>query len=275
MEAQTDRLIVRPFRPDDWRHLLDYLSLPEIYAFEPGEPIDAARARAMAVERSKGRAFWAVELRTNQRMIGHLYFQPVEPAELRTYELGYIFNPAYQRQGYATEATRALIDHAFAEMGVHRVVASCNPANVASWRVLEKIGFVREGHLRQNIFFRCDTDGRPIWQDTFEYARLSDLDAPEARQPAETATSRRSKRRSPMTHPARYQVRVRLEGELSPAWTGMFADLAVTTEPDGTTLVRGELADQAAVHGLLAAIRDLGLSMISVETVAIPRRSSR
>lgn len=190
MEIQTDRLIVRPIRPDDWRHLFDYLSLPEIYAFEPGEPIDAAQARAMAVERSSGQAFVAVELRAERRMIGHLYFQPVEPAELRTHELGYIFNPAYQRQGYATEAARALVDHAFAELGVHRVVANCNPANVASWRVLEKIGFVREGHLRQNIFFRCDTDGRPMWQDTFEYARLSDLDAPEARQPAGTATSR-------------------------------------------------------------------------------------
>ena len=181
--AVSTRRLARPVR---------LLSLPEIYAFEPGEPIDAAQARAMAVERSKGRAFGAVELRANQRMIGHLYFQPVEPAELRTYELGYIFNPACQRQGYATEAARAFVDHAFAELGVHRVVANCNPANVASWRVLEKIGFVREGHLRQNIFFRCDTDGRPMSQDTFEYARLSDPRHPEARRPAGTATSSES-----------------------------------------------------------------------------------
>jgi hypothetical protein len=53
----------------------------------------------------------------------------------------------------------------------------------------------------------------------------------------------------------------------------MFADLAVTTELNGTTLVSGELADQAAVHGLLAAVRDLGLSLVSVETVAIPPSS--
>ena len=78
-----------------------------------------------------------------------------------------------------------------------------------------------------------------------------------------------------MAHPVRYQVRVRVQGELPPTWSSVFADLAVTAEPDGTTLVSGELADQAAVHGLLAAIRDLGLSLISVETVAIPRRSSR
>jgi RimJ/RimL family protein N-acetyltransferase len=182
MEIHTERLIVRPFRPDDWRDLFDYLSLPEVYAFEPGEPVDSEQARALAIARSNGRAFWAVERRTDRRMIGHLYFAPIEPAELRTCELGYIFNPACQRQGYATEATRALVDHAFAEMGVHRVVANCNPANVASWRVLEKIGFVREGHLRQSVFFRCDTEGRPMWQDTFQYARLSDLDAPGAPQ---------------------------------------------------------------------------------------------
>jgi hypothetical protein len=78
-----------------------------------------------------------------------------------------------------------------------------------------------------------------------------------------------------MAHLVRHQVRVRVQGELPATWSSVFSDLAVTTEPDGTTLVCGELADQAAVHGLLAAIRDLGLSLISVETVAIAWRSSR
>ncbi len=77
-----------------------------------------------------------------------------------------------------------------------------------------------------------------------------------------------------MSHPVRYQTRVRVQGELAPAWSNVLADLAVAAEPDGTTLVSGELADQAALHGLLAAMRDLGLSLISVETVAIPRSSS-
>jgi hypothetical protein len=76
-----------------------------------------------------------------------------------------------------------------------------------------------------------------------------------------------------MARSVRYQIRVRVQGELAPAWSTLLADLAVAAEPDGTTLVSGELADQAAVHGLLAAIRDLGLSMISVETIAIPSPS--
>jgi hypothetical protein len=78
-----------------------------------------------------------------------------------------------------------------------------------------------------------------------------------------------------MANLVHHQVRVRVKGELPASWFSVFSDLAVTAEPDGTTLVSGELADQAAVHGLLAAIQDLGLSLISVETVAFPRRSSR
>jgi hypothetical protein len=87
-----------------------------------------------------------------------------------------------------------------------------------------------------------------------------------------------------MAHLVGHQVRVRVQGDQvagsSPwtrtrTWSSVFSDLAVTAEPDGTTFISGELADQAAVHGLLAAIRDLGLSLISVETIGTPRRSSR
>jgi hypothetical protein len=73
-----------------------------------------------------------------------------------------------------------------------------------------------------------------------------------------------------MRQAVRYQVRVRVEGELPASWSAVLADLDVAPETAGTTLVSGELPDQAAVHGLLASIRDLGLSLISVETVAIP-----
>ncbi len=69
-----------------------------------------------------------------------------------------------------------------------------------------------------------------------------------------------------------YRVRVRVQGELSSTfWSELFAGLAVATDPDGTSVLSGDLADQAAVHGLLAAIRDLGLSLVSVETSASER----
>ena len=71
-----------------------------------------------------------------------------------------------------------------------------------------------------------------------------------------------------MVEDATYRVRV--QGQLGPEWSGWFTGLTVSPEPDGTTLLAGRLADQAALHGLLAAIRDLGLSLISVETIDTP-----
>ncbi len=72
-----------------------------------------------------------------------------------------------------------------------------------------------------------------------------------------------------------YQVRIHVQGELSGAWwSDVFAGLAMTAEPDATTVLTGEVADQAALHGLLATIRDLGLSLISVETAAAPPTTS-
>jgi hypothetical protein len=78
-----------------------------------------------------------------------------------------------------------------------------------------------------------------------------------------------------MGRSVRYQIRVRVHGELTPSWSAVFADLTVAAEPDGTTLLTGELADQAALHGLLGWMRDLGLALISVDTVAITPSASQ
>ena len=65
------------------------------------------------------------------------------------------------------------------------------------------------------------------------------------------------------TAPGRYCIRVR--GELGPEWSTWFDDLAVTAQPNGDTTLQGTVRDQAALHGLLARIRDLGLPLIAVE----------
>ena len=66
-----------------------------------------------------------------------------------------------------------------------------------------------------------------------------------------------------------YRIRIRVHGELAPAWAGVFGDVALRTEPDGTTIIGGELGDQSAVHGLLDTIRDLGLSLVSIDAAAV------
>ncbi len=64
------------------------------------------------------------------------------------------------------------------------------------------------------------------------------------------------------SHPAIYQIR--LKGQLGAEWEGWFEGLAVSLEEDGTTLLTGQVADQAALHGLLRKVRDLGMPLISV-----------
>ena len=66
-------------------------------------------------------------------------------------------------------------------------------------------------------------------------------------------------------NPGRYEIRV--EGRLDARWAAWFDGLALTHGSDGTTLVHGPVADQAALHGLLQKIRDLGLPLISVNHV--------
>jgi hypothetical protein len=63
--------------------------------------------------------------------------------------------------------------------------------------------------------------------------------------------------------PVVYVVRVR--GELAPHWAAWFGGMAVTVEGDGTTTLTGHLADQAALHGVLRKVRDLGLTLLTVE----------
>jgi RimJ/RimL family protein N-acetyltransferase len=171
----TARLAIRRFRPADAADLFEYLSDPQVYRFEPGEPIDRAQAETRARNMAASPDFWAIELAAAGKVIGQLYFKQIEPAERLTCELGYILSPAWQRQGYGSEAAGALVEHALTAGGMHRVVAHCNPENIASWKLLEKIGFQREGLLHQDVFFRRDAAGQPLWTDTCVYARLQEV----------------------------------------------------------------------------------------------------
>jgi RimJ/RimL family protein N-acetyltransferase len=82
-------------------------------------------------------------------------------------EIGFIFHPDHQGHGYATEAARALIDHAFGHYGLHRVYGRLEPRNLASARVLEKLGLRREAHLIENEWVKGE------WQSEAIYALLA------------------------------------------------------------------------------------------------------
>ena len=65
--------------------------------------------------------------------------------------------------------------------------------------------------------------------------------------------------------PGRYEIR--LKGHLEPRWAAWFEALSLTRESDGTTVIRGLVIDQAALHGLLGKVRDLGLPLIALTQV--------
>jgi hypothetical protein len=67
-----------------------------------------------------------------------------------------------------------------------------------------------------------------------------------------------------------YEVRVK--GHLDARWAAWFEPLTLTRDSDGTTVLRGPVPDQAALHGLLQKVRDVGLPLVSVTTTTIPRQ---
>lgn len=170
-ELMTQRLLLRRFRRDDWRDLFDYLSQESVVRFEPYEVFTEEQCKKEALQRSQNDAFLAVCFKDTNKVIGNIYFAA---QEFDTWELGYVFHNTYQGMGYATESAKAVLNEAFEALGARRVVAMCNPENAPSWRLLERLGMRREGHLKQNIFFKKDAAGNPIWQDTYEYAILAD-----------------------------------------------------------------------------------------------------
>ncbi len=70
--------------------------------------------------------------------------------------------------------------------------------------------------------------------------------------------------RTPTTAPE-YEIRV--AGRLAPRWSAWFDGLIVTTDADGTTVIRGPVVDQAALHGLLQKLRDVGIPLVSLTQV--------
>lgn len=77
--------------------------------------------------------------------------------------------------------------------------------------------------------------------------------------------SRKNTRMPVPDQPSVFQIRIK--GHLGPQWTNWFDGMAITLEDDGDTLLTGPVADQAALYGLLKKVRDLGMTLISVNSV--------
>ncbi|HEX5505458.1 MAG TPA: GNAT family protein [Thermomicrobiales bacterium] len=165
---ETPRLRLRQFRPDDWRAVHAYAADAELMTYLDGGALDAAGARAFAAANAgDGAEAFAVAIKPDDRPIGHLLFHPWFAP--RTFEIGWVLDRAHHGRGYATEAAAALLRYGFVTLSLHRVIATCQPENPASARVMEKVGMRREGWFRQCI---ARDDG--AWWDEWFYAVLAE-----------------------------------------------------------------------------------------------------
>lgn len=149
MRIETPRLIVRPFTLDDVEQIHDTYSDPRAgIPFPPGGTTASLEDTRLVVERivraydaEDGIGVWAVELRSDGSVIGDCgLFRCSDPWAAGELEIAYRYRPASWGLGYATEAARAALAYAFERLRAPRVVADANPGNLASLRVLEKIG---------------------------------------------------------------------------------------------------------------------------------------
>ena len=168
--AETDRLILRRYKKSDLSDLYEYLSDKEVVKFEPYKPMNMQDAENSLDWRISTDEMIAVELKTNHKMIGNVY---LGKRDFDALEIGYVFNQKYWGKGYAKESCMELIKLAFSD-GIHRIYAECDPQNTSSWRLLEKLGFEKEAHLRKNIYFWKNEENMPIWKDTFIYTKLNE-----------------------------------------------------------------------------------------------------
>jgi RimJ/RimL family protein N-acetyltransferase len=109
----------------------------------------------------------AVELRSDNYLIGGMRITFLDCTN-RTADFGYTFNRRYWNNGYATEGTRALLHLAFSNLKLHRVWATCDVRNHASYRVMEKLG------MRREALFKRDVLQKGEWRDSYLYAVLAE-----------------------------------------------------------------------------------------------------
>lgn len=169
---ETERLILRTFEEKDYDDMYEFLSQRKEDEFEAYPDITYENGKEHLKYRLGSDEFYAIVLKENGKVIGNVYFGN---RDFEAKEVGYIVNKNFQRLGYATEAITAVMQEGF-EHQVHRVYAECSPDNSCSWKLLEHLKFSREACFKQNVYFRKDLNGNPIWQDTYVYSYLTQCD---------------------------------------------------------------------------------------------------
>jgi len=171
--VRTPQLALRPFMPDDLDALYDFHRLPEVARYLYNEPRTRAEVSVLLHGKlaassltADGKALClAAELAATGQLIGDCTLFWLSRAHQQG-EIGFVFHPAFQGRGLATEAAAALLRLGFEGLGLHRIIGRCDGRNLGSARVMEHNGMRREAHLVENEFVKGE------WTDELIYAIL-------------------------------------------------------------------------------------------------------
>jgi RimJ/RimL family protein N-acetyltransferase len=172
---RTERLLLRPFDDDDLDAVYETHSRGDITRYLYWEPRTRDEALEMVERRKLETAIEAegdglhlvAQLHDSPAMVGHVSLQWVSQ-EHRQGEIGFVLHPDHHGRGYATEASAVVLRLGFEGLDLHRIVGRCDGRNIASTRVMERLGMRREAHLRENEFIKGE------WTDELVYAILAD-----------------------------------------------------------------------------------------------------
>lgn len=167
MFIKAERLLIRKFEFKDWEAVHEYTSDSDVMKYIP-EGVFTEEDTRNFVNKNMGENAknFPVILIGENILVGHIVFHKYFGEH--TYEIGWVFNPKYFNKGYASEAAQATLKYGFKEMKLHRIIATCQPENTSSYRVMEKIGMRREGYFK-----KCIPHGNEWW-DEYYYAILEE-----------------------------------------------------------------------------------------------------
>jgi RimJ/RimL family protein N-acetyltransferase len=159
----TDRLIIRNFQSNDWQALLAMIvqyQASEFAAYDQQWPTSQEEIRKVTKWFASGDSFLAVCLKDTSQLIGFVGLNPEDVGSHRAFNIGYVFNSNFHGYGYATEACKAVLGHAFDQLHADSVVTGTAALNQPSCRLLERLGFQKSGE--ETASFRSTEDGKPI-----------------------------------------------------------------------------------------------------------------
>jgi len=172
---KTERLLLRPFAERDLDDVFAFQSREDVTRYLYWNPRDREEVAEVLKEWMAvppmdvdGQSLaLAAELRESSRVIGSLFlFQ--RSVEHRQGEIGFVFNPAYQGRGLATEGSAELLRLGFEALNLHRLCGRCDARNQASAKLMERLGMRPEAHLIQNERVKGE------WTDELVFAILAE-----------------------------------------------------------------------------------------------------